>query len=57
MSRFDLIRYSIARQVIHAGLTIMPESRFKTELVAQLWTLRARVIATVAVARALEQGR
>ena len=42
------LRYQIARALIHAGLRVMPPSRYRRELNAALWTLGLRVQATVA---------
>jgi hypothetical protein len=33
------VRYRLARRLIHAGLWVMPEGRYKSELLACLWLL------------------
>ena len=38
------IRYRLARRLIHIGLFVMPEGRYKTELVDGLWALYDRVM-------------
>lgn len=37
------LRYNIARTLIHVGLWIMPDSRYKRDLLELLWMLRAKV--------------
>ena len=32
-------RYSVARFLIHLGIAIMPEGRYKTEMLDALWDL------------------
>lgn len=36
-------RYSVARFLIHLGITIMPEGRYKTEMLDLLWGLYYKV--------------
>jgi hypothetical protein len=40
-------RYRVARTIIHAGLIIMPASRYKTRLLEVLWDLNAEVMDAV----------
>lgn len=39
------VRYRLARRLIHLGLFVMPEGRYKIELIDSLWTLYDRVVA------------
>ncbi len=57
MSHISLIRYAVARQIIHLGLAVMPPGRFKTELLVALWSLRAKVSVAIAIDRALKEER
>lgn len=43
----DLARYQLARHLIHIGLAIMPDSKFKTRLLDVLWSLRQEVETTI----------
>ena len=47
LGRFWWPRYQLARGCIHFGLAIMPNSRYKHELLAALWALRWKVEAEV----------
>jgi len=48
MKKFiKLSRYRVAKTLIHAGLHIMPASRYKTRLLEVLWDLNAEVMETV----------
>lgn len=40
------IRYRLARRLIHVGLWIMPEGRYKDGLMAALWALYDQVVTT-----------
>lgn len=48
-----LIRYRIARHIIHFGLWLMPDSRYKREVLAMLWQHHDHVVMTVETARGL----
>lgn len=39
------IRYRLARRLIYAGLFVMPEGRYKTNLINSLWSLYDEVMA------------
>ncbi len=39
----NVLRYIIARQLIHLGIRIMPMSAYKVLLVNRLWELRKEV--------------
>jgi hypothetical protein len=41
------VRYRLARRLIHVGLFVMPEGRYKTELLDSLWDLYDKVAAEV----------
>lgn len=43
------MRYRVARFLMHAGLRIMPPSRYKTELIGELDKLYLKVIVTNAI--------
>jgi hypothetical protein len=45
------VRYRIARQLIHMGLWIMPNGRYKDALIGYLWMLYDQVIADVEAAK------
>jgi hypothetical protein len=39
------VRYRFARRLIHMGLFVMPEGRYKDDLVDSLWALYDKVAA------------
>jgi hypothetical protein len=39
------IRYRVARRLIHIGLFVMPEGRYKDDLLGCLWALYDKVAA------------
>jgi hypothetical protein len=45
------IRYRLARRLIHTALWVMPEGRYKSELLACLWFLYDKVAVEVATAQ------
>jgi hypothetical protein len=42
------IRYRLARRLIHMGLWMMPEGRYKDDMINGLWDLYDRVFAQTA---------
>lgn len=42
-----MIRYSISRQIIHFGLWVMPDGRYKRRLLEVLWALHKEVLEEV----------
>lgn len=42
-----MFRYRVARFLIHLGLDIMPECRYKTRLLQVLWELYYEVLADI----------
>lgn len=57
MGEFDLMRYRIARTLIHAGLRIMPHGRARRELTAVIWEWGNKVRAEVLTARVLRDQK
>lgn len=47
------IRYRVSRALIHFGIWLMPEGRYKLELLDVLWQLHERVVATVSEGRSI----
>ena len=45
------VRYRLARRLIHMGLWVMPEGRYKDALVGYLWMLYDQVAAEVETAQ------
>jgi hypothetical protein len=45
------VRYRLARRLIHTGLWVMPEGRYKDALVGYLWMLYDQVLAEVETAQ------
>lgn len=39
------VRYRLARRLIHIGLFVMPDGRYKDDLLARLWSLYDKVVA------------
>lgn len=42
------IRYRLARRLIYAGLFVMPQGRYKTNLLNAMWDLYDAVVASTA---------
>jgi hypothetical protein len=47
------IRYRVSRALIHFGIWLMPEGRYKSELLDVLWQLHDRVKATISEGRSI----
>ena len=45
------IQYAFSRQIIHFGLWIMPDGKFKRRLLEVLWQLNEEVYTTVVKAK------
>ena len=57
MSHFlALLRYRLARSLIHAGLRVMPAGRARSEINAMLWTWNMKVRATLAANEAVQRS-
>lgn len=47
------IRYRVSRFLVHLGIWLMPEGRYKSELLNVLWQLHERVKATISEGRSV----